>query len=64
MTDIQFTDHGSIWTAAPLTDAGRAWIDENLPDDAQWFGGAICIEPRYGAAIVEGMRADGLEVAG
>ena len=46
----------------PVTDAGREWLDENVSDDAQWFGGALVVEPRYVADIVVGMRQDGLEV--
>jgi hypothetical protein len=61
-TDIQFENHGSVWLVRPLTVVGREWIDENVSDDAQWFGGALAVEPRYVGDIVEGMQIDGLEV--
>jgi hypothetical protein len=62
--DVQFENHGSIWLARPLTNAGLAWVEDNIPDDAQWFARAIVVEPRYVGDIVEGMQADGLEVGG
>lgn len=58
--DIEYTNHGSIITMAGLTQAGSDWMAENLPDDAQSFGGAICIEPRYFGDIAYGAQEDGL----
>jgi hypothetical protein len=60
--DIRFDNHGSIWLANPLTEAGRDWMSEHLPDDAQTWGEAVVIEPRYVADIAQGARDDGLEV--
>jgi hypothetical protein len=59
--DLHFTDHGSIWLMEPRTDAARAWVAEHIPEDAQSFGHAIVVEPRYVEAIVIGATADGLE---
>jgi hypothetical protein len=61
MTDIHTENHGSIWLLRPVSDAGRNWLAEHL-DDAQWFGGAVAVEPRYVEDIVEGASLDGLEV--
>jgi hypothetical protein len=58
--DVQFENHGSLWLARPLTTAGKAWIENNISDEAQWFGLALVIEPRYVPDIVEGMANDGL----
>ncbi len=60
--DVSFSNHGSIWLARPLTDAGQDWIDDNIDPNAQWFAGALVVEPRYVGDIAEGMAADGLEV--
>lgn len=60
MSDLQFTNHGSIVLLAALTEAGQEWVSEHLPDDAMTFGNAIVIEPRYVAAIAEGAVAAGL----
>jgi len=64
MPDVQFANLGSIWTAQPLSDAAWDWIEENIGDDAPWYGGALAVDHRCGADIVEGMRADGLVVNG
>lgn len=62
MSDFSITNHGSILLLLPLTDAGNAWADEHLPDNAQMFGKSIVVEPRYIADIVDGIQADGLTV--
>jgi hypothetical protein len=43
-SEIRLQNHGSIWLARPLTAAGAEWIDEHIPNDAQWFGGALVIQ--------------------
>ena len=63
MTDIRVENHGSIILLRPLTPAGSGWLDENIGPDAPSFGLAIACEPRYVSDIIDGARADGLEVA-
>jgi hypothetical protein len=58
--DIEYTNHGSIITMMPLTPAAADWVLENIPGDAQMFGGQICIEPRYFGEIAYGAQCDGL----
>ena len=63
--DIQVENHGSIVLLVPETDAGRAWVKENIgPDNGYqpYFPQAVIVEPRYVAAIVEGMQNDRLVV--
>jgi hypothetical protein len=67
--DIRVTDHGSIMLFTGVSDAGRAWIQENLiqgTDEVQVWGPrkrpGVAIERRYLDHIVEGARADGLDV--
>jgi hypothetical protein len=44
-----------------LSDAGEAWLKENVGDaETQYFGNAIVAEPRYCEAILHGLQADGL----
>ena len=31
----------------PLTPRAEAWVAENIQSDAQWFGNALVVEPRY-----------------
>lgn len=49
-----------VW---PKTPAAKDWIAENVAGDAQWFGPALIVEPRYLDDLAAGMRADGLVVA-
>ena len=62
MSDFHIADHGSIVLLEPRTDAAREWVEENLPEEAQTFGHAIVIEPRYVESIVNGILADGLTI--
>lgn len=61
--DFVASDHGSIVTLRPLTDAARAWIADHLPDDAPRLGNAVGIEPRHVQPILEGIEDAGLIVA-
>lgn len=58
-TDLQFAFHGSIVTCVPLTPTASDWIVEHISDPL-WYGGALCIEPRYLDTIVEAAQGDGL----
>jgi hypothetical protein len=40
-----------------------AWVEDNVAGEAQFFGNALVVEPRYVADLVAGMREAGLEVA-
>lgn len=62
MADLSVENHGSIFLLRANTDAGRAWVAEHIPDDAQVFGGATVVEHRFIADIAAGAIDDGLEV--
>ena len=53
--DFTFRDEGTIVLLTPQSVAAHEWIEVNLPDDAQWFANAICIERRYFQPILEGI---------
>jgi hypothetical protein len=55
-------DHGSLVLVRPLTDDVEEWLHENTADDAQWFGGALVVEPRYLEPLVEGMFSEGFAI--
>ncbi len=60
--DIHYTNHGSLITMRPLTNAAREWIAEHLPEDVLTFGSSyVAIEPRYFSDIAYGAQEDGLE---
>ena len=60
--DFFVENHGSIFLLRPVTPAAFAWVSEHIPEEAQFFGEAVCVEHRYIAEIVEGIRESGLEV--
>ena len=60
--DVHIVNHGSIILCHLYTPEASAWIEENVAGEAQFFGTALVVEPRYVAALVAGMREDGLEV--
>ncbi len=63
--DIRFESHGSIVLIRGLSELGQAWLNENVGDDeTQYFGNAICAEPRYCAAVWQGAVDAGLTVRG
>ena len=59
MPDFLATNHGTIITLTPLTEAGREWAFENLSDDCT-LGRSYAIEPRYFDPIADGIAAAGL----
>lgn len=56
---MDYQDHGSVCIMTPKDDEARAWVEEHIPDDAQWFGEGFVVEPRYVADIAEGFVSDG-----
>lgn len=60
--DVVVENYGTLCLLRPVTDAGTAWLDENIGADAMMFGDAVVAEPRYVGDIVGGMIADGLAV--
>jgi hypothetical protein len=61
--DFSVENHGSIFLLRPHTQSANMWVSEHIPDDAQFFGNAIAIEPRYISDIVAGIQNDGLAVS-
>jgi hypothetical protein len=60
--DVHVVNHHSIVLFHLTTPEASAWVEENVACEAQFFGTALVVEPRYVAALVAGMREDGLEV--
>ena len=61
--DFAVENHGSIFLLQPLTPEAQAWIDEFIPEDAQYLGSAVSVEHRYIVDIVDGIKEEGLTVA-
>lgn len=64
MSDFNLQNHGSIMILTPTSTAGKAWIAEHIPEDAQTWGKcSIVIEPRYIGPIVDGICEEGLSLS-
>ena len=60
--DFRFEDHGSVALIVPLNDDARAELAIIEPEDAQHWGDALVVEPRYVGGIVEVLDGDGFSV--
>jgi hypothetical protein len=60
--DFRCANHGSLFLLFSLTQHAHSWIEEHLPEDAQWFGNAVVIEHRYIWTILDGIQDAGLAV--
>ena len=52
-------DHGTVVLVRPLTDDVRDWLGDNVDPEAQWFGRALAVEPRYVEDLVAGLVSEG-----
>jgi len=44
--DVLVANAGTVFTFCALTARAKEWIDENVQDDAQWFGSSLVVEHR------------------
>lgn len=61
-SDFMVKDEGTIWLFYPLSERADQWVQDNVQDDAQFFGTALVVEHRYAPGLILGIEADGLEV--
>jgi len=61
-TDFNVNNQGTIFLLTPLSEAAMDWVEEHLPSVRQTWGPSVVVEHRYIGAIVEDIRAVGLEV--
>ena len=59
---IRIYDHGSLALAKGLDDAGRQWITDTAPEDAQFTGDYMAIEPRCVAGFAQAALQAGAEI--
>ena len=62
MPDISVSNLGPFYVITAMTDRGADWFEDNLIGEQTRTCGGIAVEGRYLDDIVEGARADGLEV--
>lgn len=60
--DVLVQDHGSIILVQPETKVALCWLLNHTQHDAQWFGGALAVEPRYLSDLLTGMSEGGFVV--
>jgi hypothetical protein len=60
--DVHVVNHHSIVLFHLTTPEASAWVEENVAGEAQFFGMALVVEPRYVADLIHGMHEAGLEV--
>jgi hypothetical protein len=44
--DVHVVNHGSLFAFELLSQQAREWVDQNVSEDAQFFGGALMVEHR------------------
>lgn len=65
MSDFFIQNHGSIIILTPTSDAGRSWVADHIPEDAQrWGRSSVVVEPRYIDPIIDGINSNGLSIGG
>jgi hypothetical protein len=60
--DVHVVNHHSLFLFHIHTPEASSWVEENVCGEAQYFGTARVVEPRYVDALIAGMCGDGLEV--
>lgn len=59
---IKLVNHGTLVMAYPVDDAAAQWLRETAPEDAQFLGRALAIEPRYALGFADTFEAAGGEI--
>lgn len=63
MADLSIQNEGNIFILRALTDAGKQWVADHIPADAQtWGQDGVVVEHRYIGDIASGAALDGLEI--
>lgn len=58
---IRVENHGSICLLRATSREQKAQLENITPSDAQWFGGALVVEPRYVQNLLDAIaRGEGL----
>jgi hypothetical protein len=61
--DATIIDQGTIVAIMPNTTAAKEWLRENCQTESwQWLGITLCVEPRYAADLVAGMKEADLTI--
>lgn len=61
--DFSIEKHGNLAFVRLHTIEARLWVAENVDNEAQFWNGALVVEPRYVLDLVVGMNDAGLRCA-
>jgi hypothetical protein len=61
--DFIIQNHGSIFLFDPQNTEAENHLLENVSEEAQWFGGALIVEPRYVADLAGALQSIGFKIA-
>ena len=64
LPDFLFEDHGSIWLVAANNPDALIHLQEHTDSEAQWWGQALVVEPRYVGELALRLREKGYKVEG
>ena len=57
VTDVEVSNHGSIWLFRAQTDEAEAWMRDHT--DGHWLGRSLAVEHRYGPSFAQALEDDG-----
>ena len=61
--DFVFENHGTLYLVRPQNEAARRHLQDNVQEDAQWWGDALVVEHRYALPLSEALADNGWDVA-
>ena len=61
--DFRIENHGSIFLFDPQNTSAENHLRDNVSEEAQWFGGALVVEPRYVIDLVAALEAEGFRIS-
>lgn len=62
LPDLRFENHGTVGLVRPLSQLGQHFLDTTHPEDAQFLGQAMAVEPRYVAGVIDAAVEAGLKM--
>ena len=60
--DFLIENHESIFLFDPRNTSAEKHLRERVSEEAQWFGGALVVEPRYVGDLASALQAEGFRI--
>lgn len=57
--NYSISDHGLIVLIHPLTAKFARWLRDTAPEDAQFWGPSMAVEPRYLQGVIQAAEEEG-----